>query len=103
MSWAWTLAESRRIRFVSSPVAGVPKTGAFAAGFDQQRQTARVVQVGVGQQHGIQFAGIQVARDAVSLLRFGDPLKQAEIDQNAGLLRLDQISRTGDVAAGSTM
>ena len=77
--------------------------GAVAAGFDQQRQAARVVQVGMGQQHGVQFAGIQVARHAIPLLRFGHALKQAEIDQDAGLLRLDQISRTGDVAAGSTV
>jgi hypothetical protein len=59
--------------------------------------------MGVGQQDGIQFARIQVARNAVPLFRFGHALEQAEIDQNAGLLRLDQISRTGDIATGGAM
>ncbi len=73
------------------------------AAFDQQRQTARVVQVRMGQQHGVQFAGIQIAGEAVPLLGLGHALEQAEIDQQTSLRSFDQISRTGDIAAGGAV
>ena len=47
--------------------------------------------------------GFRSRGTTVPLLRLGHALEQAEINQQAGLRSLDQISGTGDIAAGSAV
>ncbi|OPZ61047.1 MAG: hypothetical protein BWY87_00070 [Deltaproteobacteria bacterium ADurb.Bin510] len=69
---------------------------------DQLGQSAGVVEVGVGQQHGFDFAGIEVPGQPVAGLHLSAALEEAAVDQDlfaAG--GFDQVIGAGHAAGGS--
>jgi hypothetical protein len=67
----------------------------------QQRQTAAVIQVGMGEQHMIDLRGIEAERLGVLLLQFATALIQAAIDQDAAARAFDHMAGSGHAPVGA--
>ena len=68
----------------------------FEPALGQHRQPAAMIQVSMGQDHGVQFPRLQTERHPVEFLRLAPALEHPEIDQDVGARRLHMVSRTRD-------
>ena len=59
-------------------------------GLDQQREEAAVVEVGVGQDDRVELRGVEAERDPVADGLVGAALEHPAVDQDLGLVGLDQ-------------
>ena len=84
----------------AAQVAGgaVGEHGAAVTGLDQQWQATGVIQVGMGEDHGVQSRRVEVERIAVARLVLASALDQATVDQHLHALGLDQETGTCDLA-----
>ena len=82
---------------VISTVAGVAKTGTLLAALGEQRQAARVVEVAVREQDGVELL-LGARGRAVERLGFPAALEQAAVHEHAGLAGLNEVGRPGDFA-----
>ena len=65
------------------------------AALDQQREQAAVVEVGVGQQDGVDLGRVEGERDPVADRLVGAALEHAAVDQDAGPLGHEQVLGAG--------
>ena len=84
---------------VAGGVLGV--NGAAEALLDQERQAARVVQVRVAQDHGVDPRGIEWEWLAVALLLLAATLDQAAVEQDPMGPDLQHVAGTGDATRGA--
>ena len=68
----------------------------FVPVLDQQRQQAAVVEMGMGQQHGVEIGRIEGERDAVADRFVRAALEHPAIDEDLGPLGDEQVLRAGD-------
>jgi hypothetical protein len=64
--------------------------GPAEAGLDQQRQEPAMIEVGVGQDDRVKLGRFEAERDPVADRLIGAALEHPAIDQDPGLVRLDQ-------------
>jgi hypothetical protein len=68
---------------------------------EEQREAAGVIEVGVGEQDGVELVGTGAAGQAILGLALAAALKHARIDEDGGSLAANEIGRPCDFAAGS--
>src|SRR5690606_27870937 len=68
---------------------------------DQGGQVARMVQVGVGQDHRVDRRRFDRKRSPVTVAQLLVALEQAAVDEQAMAVGLDQVARAGDGARGT--
>ena len=76
------------------PGGGVDRTG--VAGLDQDRQQPAVVEVGVGQQDGVERRRVEIEGNSVANRLVGAALEHPAVDEDPGLPRDEQVLRPGD-------
>ena len=74
--------------------SGGADDGAAEALVDEQRQQAAVVEVGVGEDDGIEGLGVDPERHAVAHRLVAAALEHAAVDEDAGLARVHEVART---------
>ena len=77
--------------------------GARIAGAGQERQPARMVEMGMRQQHRVQLGEGARFGDAIVILELARALKEAEVHEDVGVSGLEQVGRTGDFTAAGAM
>ena len=65
---------------------------------DEQRQQAAVVEVGVGEDDGVERRRVDAQRHPVAHRLVGAALEHAAVDEDAGPTRVDEVARAGDRA-----
>ena len=68
---------------------------------DEHRQIAAVVQVGVGEQHGVELHGRRAERHPVAFAQGLEALEKAGIEQQSLLAHRQQMTRAGDGVGGA--
>ena len=81
---SWSLPESSRTSVASSIVPAVAWMRAAIAGLDQQRQQAAMVEMGVGQQDGVELVRVERERDAVADRFVRAALEHPAVDEDPG-------------------
>ena len=93
---SWSLPESSRTSVASSIVPGVAWIGPAIAGLHEEREQPAMVEVGVGQQHGVEGRGVEIERDPVADRLVRAALEHPAVDEDPRLAGLEQVLRARD-------